>query len=212
MKEDLIENKFKHESASRVLYSHYHATGLLWIFGSISLNNAIRVRKALVQENSLSELIALKSGIETQVEFGKQINLMIAICTFVLSTILAPLTFYLQQSVKPIDWQHELRIMIAKEELAITQNSTEKENVLIRLKETIDKDIKEYQSGLLRLQKHQGNMLVTIIVPFILIFMFVFLRYKWLFSLNACVGDAYNVKKEYVTEIKKQRENNLKKR
>jgi hypothetical protein len=205
----MIDTQFKYESASRVLRKDYGANGFFWIFGSISLNAAIRVKNSMIQNNSLNDIAVLKSGIDSQVEFGKQVNLILTICTFILTTILAPLTFYLQQSVKTIDWNHELKILVAKEELAEARNETEKNKILLELINQVNKDAKDFHEGLNKLQDQQGNMLAAIVVPFLFAFILVLLRYKWLLSLSSCVGRAYEEKKEQKSKSSARREEKL---
>lgn len=159
-------------------------------------------QKKVVQEHSLDEILTLKSGIEAQVEFGKQINLIIAITTFILSTILAPLTFYLQQSIKTVDWKHELRTMVAREDLNNAANAQEKYNILLALVQQIDKDSEDYNIALRELQDQQNYMLAGIIIPFLFLFLIFLMRYKWLSSLSACIRDAYDEKEKLASRIK----------
>ncbi|KOR88295.1 hypothetical protein [Paenibacillus solani] len=202
-------DQFKHETASKVLKVDYNANGFLWMFGSISLDTEINVRKRLVRENDLSKIASLKSGIDSQVEFGKQINIIFAISTFILSTILAPLTFYLQQSIKTIDWQHEVRMVVTKEELSIAKNNVEKEAILSKLTDQISEDSDNYHEGLLKMQDLQSKMLLIIFIPLIFIFVAAIMRFKWLLSLSTCVENAFTEKKEQELKSKSRREDIL---
>ncbi|KOP64303.1 hypothetical protein AMS62_02810 [Bacillus sp. FJAT-18019] len=169
----------------------------------------INVRKRLVRENDLSKIASLKSGIDSQVEFGKQINIIFAISTFILSTILAPLTFYLQQSIKTIDWQHEVRMVVTKEELSIAKNNVEKEAILSKLTDQISEDSDNYHEGLLKMQDLQSKMLLIIFIPLIFIFVAAIMRFKWLLSLSTCVENAFTEKKEQELKSKSRREDIL---
>ena len=195
--------EFKYSSASRYLLKEHGASGSLFkCFGSISLNTFSELKKKIKDVHpNLLELSVIKSGITTQAEIAKQINLVWVIVTFVLTAILSPTVFYLGQGLKPVDWQHEKNMYLYKEALIPVKSLEEKAEYIT---EAILKESEEYEKYLNVLQDAHGRMLLIIMMMLLLSFSLFFLRYQWIMSLKECIDNAYTEQEKLIAEKKEE--------
>lgn len=180
----------------------------------MNLSTAHQVKQKLIESETLSQLGSIRSGVESQLDFFKQISIILAIVTFLISTILNPLTFYLQQSLKSVDWTHQARIGVVETAVSNLEQH-ERDNYIATY---INEEIAEYNSELHKVQKAHYSMLSFILIPLLLIFFLLFAKYKWLGSVFTCVNEAYKEKEKLETaaSVRKesfqlQRENRLRK-
>jgi len=209
---------FKYSSASRYLLMKHGATGSFFrCFGSISLNTSSELKKRIKEKHpNLDELGVIRSGITTQAEIAKQINLIWVIVTFVLTAILSPTVFYLGQGLKPVDWQHEKNMYLYKEALIPVESLEEKAEYIT---EAILKESEDYAKYISSLQDAHGRMLIIVMMMLLLSFSLFFLRYQWIISLKDCIDSAYMEQEKFLKDVKESsknikevRENRLKKK
>lgn len=191
---DKLSSGFKHDSASRQLRKVYGANGWIGGFGAISLNTATEVQDKLVKECTIEQIGQLKTGLGAQVEFMKQLNLILSITIFVLTLIITPVNFYIQQSMKTIDWKHEIRSLVVREELNLAKDGGERAKILLDYANQIKIDEKDYNQSLSNLQDQFYSMLRIIAITFLVPFIFLFFRYRWLLSAHAYLEDALKLK------------------
>ncbi|MGF6357114.1 putative membrane protein YwzB [Paenibacillus sp. 4624] len=194
--------EFKHFSASSYLLKVHGATGSLFKgLGAISLNTSLEVKRKIKEAHpDLGELGAIRSGIIAQAETAKQINLVWVIITFVLSAILSPTVFYLGQSLKISDWEHESRMYIYKEAI----KSVEVDKQAEYLSKAISEDAVKFMNELKMLQEAQGTVLLILIGMLLLGFSVFFLRYQWIISLKECIDNTYTDQEKMIAEKKEE--------
>ncbi|OMD43534.1 hypothetical protein [Paenibacillus odorifer] len=156
----------------------------------------------------MSEIGTLKSSIESQVEFSKQLSVILSIIIFTLTTILAPLSFYLQQSIKTADWKHEVNMSLLKDSLGKAKEGPNLKVAQEQIVDQVQKDAQVYNDSLLELQDQHNDLLVKIITPVLVFFISLLLRYKWLSSLSGCVSAAY-IEKEKMIDIENEKRDEL---
>lgn len=206
---------FKENSSSERLKTRYGAEGFISSFGAMNLSTVHQVKQRLIESESLSELGSIRSGIEAQLDFFKQLSIILAIVTFLISTILNPLTFYLQQSLKPVDWIHQAKMGVI-ETAASNLPESERENYIAT---HLNIEIEEYTAELHNVQKAHYKMLSFMVIPLIFIFFLLFAKYKWLGSVFTCVNEAFKEKEKIESAVsvskeisRLQRENRLRKK
>ncbi|WP_342419486.1 hypothetical protein [Paenibacillus sp. FSL H8-0168] len=201
--------KFKAGSAGRHIRLEYGANGHFMALGSISLETFSKVRKKLVNEATIEEIRDLRAGIASQVKFSQQLTLILAITSFILTFALSPITFYLQQFSKTIDWTHEYIVILHKEKLQNINSIEEKEQYL---SDELKKEKTNYNAELSKLQDAHLEEISKIIAPLVLIFAALIYRNKWLYSLEQCINEAFIEKSELLKKTKEQREKVLQER
>lgn len=195
--------EFKYSSASRYLLMKHGATGSLFgFFGAISLNTSLELKRKLKETHTnLEDLGTIKSVLSAQAETAKQINLIWAIITFVLSAVLSPTVFYLGMALKPIDWQHESKMYIYKEALKSTESLDEQAEYLSK---AISDDALEFTKQLKILQETQGRVIVILSIILLVGFCILFLRYQWINSLKECVDNVFAEQENLLAEMKQE--------
>lgn len=202
-----MSRHFKYDSPSEQLRKVYGANGQIGGFGSISLNTAIEVQDKLLKECTIEQIEKLKTGLAALVEFLKQLNLILSITTFILTLMISPITFYLQQSFKTVDWKHEIRALVVREELNLAKGENERGKILLEYVNQIEADEKDYNKALSDFQNQFYFILQILIYPLIFVFILLFLRYRWLLSAHAYLEDAHKMKE---LELKKKQESLMK--
>ncbi|GGN99781.1 hypothetical protein [Saccharibacillus kuerlensis] len=209
-----MEERFREISSTKLLRKSYKATGLAWGFGKISLNTDYRVKKELITENSFSQLGSIKSGLVSSVETFKQLGIVFAIITFLLTTILGTLPMYMPQYFRTVDWTHQVNLLLIEDAISGMSND-EKQKYII---DKHDEEVSSYNQELSDVQNEHYNMLNIILWPIVIIFAVIFFRFRWLLSVQACVNEAYQEKekiiqeeKEKLQKIKQRRESVLQK-
>lgn len=186
------ENKFKYASASRQIrkqYSRKLEGG--FPFWSISLNDSEIIKENLINDCSLSDIRTLKSSIQSQLDFAKQLSLIITITTFFLTFIFSPLTFYLQQSTKAYDWQHDAIMTIVKEEMSEIEDKDKRQNFLLNsTKSLIEKQNEDWK----KVEDFHYLQLAIILIPSIAFFLILLFRFKWISSLSECINQTLEEK------------------
>ncbi|MDM5277157.1 hypothetical protein QUF95_07175 [Paenibacillus silvae] len=191
---------FKYSSASRYLLKEHGASGSLFGgFGAISLNTSLELKRKLKEKNP--DLGVIRSGINAQAETAKQINLVWVIITFVLSAILSPTVFYLGQSLKVSDWEHESKMYIYKEALKSVEDVGKQADYLSK---AISEDALKFTKELKILQEAQGKVLLILIGMLLAGFAVFFLRYQWIISLKECIENAYAEQDKRLAEKKEE--------
>lgn len=182
--------EFKERSSSHRLRIRYKANGSIAGFGALTLSTIHQVKARLIEDETLSELGSMRSGIEAQMDFFKQLSIVFAIATFLLSTILNPLTFYLQQSLKSVDWTHQARNEILGIRTSNLKHDERENSIATHLNE----EVEEYNSELHKLQELHSTMLSFMLIPLLLVFFLLFARYRWLGSASTCINEAFREK------------------
>lgn len=192
--------EFKYSSASRYLLKEHGTSGSLFGgFGAISLNTSLELKRKLKEKNP--DLGVIRSGINAQAETAKQINLVWVIITFVLSAILSPTVFYLGQSLKVSDWEHESKMYIYKEALKSVEDVGKQAEYLSK---AISEDALKFTKELKILQEAQGTVLLILIGMLLVGFAVFFLRYQWIISLKGCIENAYAEQEKLLAEKKEE--------
>ncbi|MNW41915.1 hypothetical protein D3C74_190700 [compost metagenome] len=158
------------------------------IFGDISMEKGEIFKRKLIADHTYDELKAIKTSINVQTSSGQSLGVIMAIISLFFSTALMPLTFYLQQSVKPIDWWHETKMMLYKENIG-------EEKDLEKLVTFLSKDILKDQASLLDdlrggLQNLNITLGVILGVAFAIIFVCLYIK-KWNKYISAYVNGAF---------------------
>lgn len=189
----------KYSHASKYLRKEYKITGIILGLGRSNLKELHEAKQNLVKDHSEEELRTLKIDINSHLDANKQVNLVIVIITFLLSTILNIIPFYLQQSIKPVDWIYSAQQIINTQELE--NYITEKEKINF-LQKQIESYTKEFNKGLLKIQKMHLSMLNIILLPLFMLFLMFLYRYRWLLSATNCVEEALEERKKLNNEKK----------
>lgn len=191
---------FKNYSyASKYLRKEYKINGIILGLGRSNLKELHEAKQNLVKDHSEQELRTLKIDMNSHLDANKQVNLVIVIITFLLSTILNIIPFYLQQSIKPIDWIYSAQQIVNTQELE--NYNTEKEKIDF-LQKQINSYTKEFNKGLLNIQKMHLNMLNIILLPLFILFLVFLYRYRWLLSTTKCIEEALEEKQNLNHEKK----------
>ncbi|SEB27506.1 hypothetical protein [Paenibacillus sp. 276b] len=193
---------FKENSSSHHLRTRYKAVGWISGYGAISLSTVHQVKQKLIEKETLSELGSIRSGIEAQLDFFKQISIVLAIVTFLVSTILNPLTFYLQQSLKSVDWTHQARTEIIENRASDMEPDNHENLIATHLNE----EVEEYNKELHKLQEAHNWMLFSILFPMLVVFALLFAKYRWLTSAYTCVNEAFKEKERLETAESSRKE------
>ncbi|MDH2330471.1 hypothetical protein [Paenibacillus polymyxa] len=199
---------FRAESTGRHLRLKYGAVGYIKAMGGMSIKTSREVRRKLVTEATLEDLRDFRAGITSQVKFSQQITLSLTIVSFVLTLLFSPVIFYLQQSLKVADWQHQYIFEIHKE-VVQSLNTDEK---IAYLKKAMAQESNGYNEQLHLLEEHHLNSLASIVVPTACIFALLIYRNKWLYSVEQCVIEAFEEKKELIEKEKERKEKAMKER
>lgn len=193
-----MEERFTKMSSAALLRKVYKANGLIGGFGAISLNTDRDLKRELIAKNSLSQLGSIKSGLVSSIEMFKQLGIMIAIVTFVVTTIFSTLPMYMPQFFKTVDWTHQLHLQSV--ESATTDMTEEEKQKYIAIKH--DEEVKSYNQELNDVQTEHLDMLMIVILPMLGVIALAFFRFKWLLSVQACVNEAYQEKEKFLHEEK----------
>lgn len=196
--------EFNYSSASKYLLKELGASGSFFGgLGAISLNTSLELKRKIKQRHTdLEELSTIKGVLSAQAETVRQINLFLAIVTFIFSLISAPTTFYLTMTLKPIDWMHESKMYMYKEVVQSVELSTDHAQFLA---DGIKDDIAEYMAYTKNLQTAQQFLLFVMACLILVGFSIFFLRYKWIMSLKECLDSAY-IEQEKAIKDKKEAE------
>lgn len=193
-----MEERFTEMSSAELIRKVYKANGLIGGFGAIRLNTDKDLKKELISKNSLSQLGSIRAGLTSSIEMFKQLGIIFAVFTFILTTIFSTLPMYMPQFFKTADWTHQLHLQSVE---SATTDMTEKE----KQKYIIDKhneEVTSYNKELSDVQTEHLDMLMIVILPMLGVITLAFFRFKWLLSVQACVNEAYQEKEKFLQEEK----------
>ncbi|WP_017814493.1 hypothetical protein [Paenibacillus shenyangensis] len=200
-----MKRSSRHESVTEYLIKNYNVKkGRFKLsMGAISRSQDITLKQKLIQEESFENLGSIHSGIEAQYESMKQISLIVSSAIFFLSTILGVLAFYLQQSMKQIDWTHEIIMLKVKAKIELLKNIPWFEHSGFFYKAQMgiyDNILKEQNKAYSDVIGGIYTMYLVSILPififFVLFIAFIWSKYSWLSSIHFCVKEAYKLKEK----------------
>ncbi|WP_458121995.1 hypothetical protein [Paenibacillus sp. Z6-24] len=207
-----MKTNINNESASDYLRRKYRVGKFLnQELGSISKNQDLFLRRKLVQVETFENLRSIFSGIEARYESMKQLNLIVTIALFFVTILLGNFSFYLQHTMKQVDWAHEMAMLKLKAKIDLFKTIP----VLGEKGYLYNAEISAYTESLNKQSSSYIDLLGDInsiyflIISVILLYLAFFIfgkwyQYLWVSSIYACVKEAYKQKEKIKTEIDKK--------
>ncbi|CAJ1315887.1 hypothetical protein [Paenibacillus nuruki] len=185
-------------------------------FGAISKKQDLLLKTELIQKESFENLSSIHSGTEAKYEFMKQLGLIITVIIFLITTLFGTLSFYLQQSMRNIDWTHETIMleMKAKADLLDSSEWLKEPSDLYKAKyelynENLLQQIASFNDQLTIVYKLHYRLTLAILIFLAISFNLVWLKYSWLSSIHFCVKEAYKQKEKLHDQTLKLRKERL---
>ncbi|GGJ11662.1 hypothetical protein [Paenibacillus hunanensis] len=171
--------------------------------GSISPKEDLQLKHSLIKQESYQTLASIHSGIESKYEFMKQVGLLLTVIIFLLTTMLGGLTFFMQQSMKNVDWSHDVIMLDLKAQSDLLESHEWlKDPVALYsakhklYKDSINEQIDSYNIGLINIYHQYLFSLISVLLVVVLIVFLTWFRYMWISSIHFCVKEAYKQKEK----------------
>lgn len=188
------------ETASRYIRKKYRIG--LWGLGFIKLGEINILKKGVVDDHTETEIVTIKTSIDSQFEHYKQLTSVIAILALIFTMIFTSINTQINFNMKPIDWVYN-----ANKEL---NNEFNKDLAIDDKKANLKEQTNQLTTEYFKVMKGASRALYTniyfIALVLILLIYIYFGRFRWIVLVKNVIEEALKEKKRENDEAEKSRE------